>query len=156
MKMKSKYASILNNLNAMQQSHAYALRKHILTEAEQVIVTLEKELQAAEAKIANLRKLGNTVIENLGGQNHTNGCDDFYQVDHAVIAPFGEALDECYESSAKFLAGVRAEALEEVQMMFIKWYVSERELRLVCDSVAKRDELTRLMIGASELRGGAK
>jgi hypothetical protein len=74
----------------------------------------EEQLQSAEAKIVMLRKLGNDIIENLGGQNHTNGGDDFYQVDHAVIAPFGEALDECAESSAKFLAGVKADDREYV------------------------------------------
>lgn len=41
------------------------------------------------------------------------------------------------------------EALEQLQLMFIKWYVSEREARFVFDSTDKRDEFVKLMIGAA-------
>jgi hypothetical protein len=59
-----------------------------------------------------------------------------------------------YADSEAWLREEKAKVLEEVQMMYIKWYVSNRTLCLVCESVSKREELTRLLIGASELLKG--
>jgi hypothetical protein len=70
--------------------------------------------------------------------------------DEEISVMASEALSS--ESDSQWMREKQAEALEEVQALFIKWYVCERQLRLVCESVPKREELTRLLIGASELR----
>ncbi len=45
--MKSRYASLLNELDAMASSAYYATRKHVLREAERAIVNLERDLNTA-------------------------------------------------------------------------------------------------------------
>lgn len=49
--MKSDYATLLNELDQMQQSFIYAARKSTLANAELVIVQLERELTAARAEL---------------------------------------------------------------------------------------------------------
>jgi hypothetical protein len=44
MAVKSKHASVLNALDEMQQSHAYAFRKYVLAEVESIIVAQEAAL----------------------------------------------------------------------------------------------------------------
>lgn len=49
---------------------------------------------------------------------------------------------------AKRILEAEVRVLEGLQMLFIKWYVSEREARFIFESIPKRDEFVRLMIGA--------
>jgi hypothetical protein len=46
--MKSKHAELLNSLDAMQQSPAYALRRDVLSQAEQLIVRQEESLDSLQ------------------------------------------------------------------------------------------------------------
>ena len=53
-KIASLHADVLNALDEMQQSSAYAVRRGVLAEAEQIIVQQERELQSCKERIAEL------------------------------------------------------------------------------------------------------
>lgn len=56
MTRESKYASCLNDLDYMQQQMIYAARKHVLAQAESIIVSLESETASQRALIEQQAK----------------------------------------------------------------------------------------------------
>lgn len=56
MTRESKYASCLNDLDYMQQQMIYAVRKHVLAQAESIIVSLESETASQRALIEQQAK----------------------------------------------------------------------------------------------------
>ena len=106
-------------------------------EAKQLMLEIDelrKELQAAEAKIAMLR----SAVLNLSAEvREVQGWSD------VATEIVNSALSHTSESSAKFLAGVRADALEDVmnsQSMTNTGYIHRVDIKRM----------------ASEIRGGAK
>jgi len=75
-RVKTKYAELLNTLDEMQQSHAYAVRRHVLSEAESTIVQLERETQAQREEIARLREALRTIA-NSEYQDRENHQSDY-------------------------------------------------------------------------------
>ena len=54
--IKSKHASLLNDLHAMAQSFAYAARKHVLMQAEGVIVAQELEIERLRQRLKDMAR----------------------------------------------------------------------------------------------------
>ena len=78
--MKSKHATLLNALAEMQESPAYAARRGVLQQAEELIVRLERELDQlkSDADVSNSVHLGlkvndtvtvNNGVRTLSGNN---------------------------------------------------------------------------------------
>lgn len=63
--MTSKHAELLNNLNDMQRSLAYAVRRPVLEAAERVIRSQELELVEAVEEIQRLRDCITTTADSL-------------------------------------------------------------------------------------------
>lgn len=53
----SQYADLLNDLDAMQQSMAYAVRRPVLASAERTIVSLEKERDQLAERVKELERI---------------------------------------------------------------------------------------------------
>ena len=67
-KIASLHADVLNALDEMQQSSAYAVRRGVLAEAEQIIVQQERELQSCKDRIAELERERDAAVAVLERQ----------------------------------------------------------------------------------------
>jgi hypothetical protein len=136
-KLEAENAELKQKLEAAEADY---LRRH------KDAVDRYEALIAAKATIESLNLRVARLVEYIKSIQTAN----YEQRRFAVATCCNEALSS--ESDSQWLREKMDDALEEVQMMFIKWYVSEREARFVFASTEKRDEFVKLMIGASELR----
>lgn len=85
--MQSKHADLLNVLDAMQQSHYYALRKHELAKAEKLIVSQEQRITQLEAALDAATGVPAEVVE--AAEHQKRWCEEWIRDVEAFKEVFG-------------------------------------------------------------------
>lgn len=71
---KNRFSDVLNALDEMQQSIAYAARRHVLCQAEQIIVELDEERRTLRLEVEALRQARDAATDAIAamrGDNYT-------------------------------------------------------------------------------------